>query len=113
MNRTVLTYWTVIFLLQVLFIAWYKGMLTPDRVFPPDSLVMTATEAKLTKQAVGLVRNAVSTNEITSSENALDALSAELPKSVRERVMKALGYPDIGFMREALDILEGKIEVKR
>jgi hypothetical protein len=109
-------YWVTVFVLQFLFILWYKGLLVPDIVLPQpqptDSLVMSVAEAKLTKQAIEMVRNEVIEGKITSAELARQALSGELLESVRERVLKELGQPNIEFMRDALDILEGKIETR-
>jgi hypothetical protein len=107
-------FWVTVFVLQFLFILWYKGLLVPDAILPQPSgsLVMSESEAKLTKQAIDMVRNDVVEGKITSAELALKALSGELLERVRERVLKELGQPDIEFMRDALDILEGKIEVR-
>ena len=106
-------YWVFIFVLQVLFIAWYKGMLTPNPDAPsPDALVLTATEAVLTKQAIVAVREKVVSGEIQTTEQAVDALFSLLPRTCRGRVMDTLGEPEFGFMRDALDILEGQIEVR-
>jgi len=112
-KRTI--YWLAIFVLQVLFIAWYQGLLTPDtfKPVPPSSdLVMTETEARLTRQAIDLVREDVVQSRLRSADLTIRALSAELPEAVRERVLKALGEPEMDFMRDALDILDGKIITK-
>ena len=76
---------------------------------PSTGLVMTREEARLTRQAIELVREDVVQGKLQSAELTIRALSAELPEAVRERVLKALGTPDMGFMRDALDILDGKI----
>ena len=105
----------IFFLLQVVFIAWYQGFLSPDAIKPAPSsseLVMTATEARLTRQAIELVREDVAWGRLHSTDLTLAALSAELPESVRDRVLKALGKPDMASMRDALDILDGKIIVR-
>ena len=112
-KRTI--YWVAIFVLQVVFIAWYQGILTSDAIVPtpPSSeLVMTETEARLTRQAIELVREDVVSGKLRSTDLTKRALSAELPESVRNRVLKALGEPDMDFMRDALDILDGKIITK-
>ena len=100
--------WLVIFVLQVAFIAWYQGILISDTIKPTPSLselVMTEAEARLTRQAIELVREDVIQGRLRSAELTIQALSAELPESVRERVLKALGKPDMDFMRDALDKL--------
>jgi len=105
-------YWLAIFALQVLFIAWYQGFLTPDTVKPaPPSfaLVMTEEEARLTRQAIVLVREDVVEGKLTSTALTLQALSSMLPFSVRDTVLKELGAPDMDFIVDALDILEGKL----
>jgi hypothetical protein len=113
MNRKT-QYWIGIFILLMLFIAWCKVACkhtpVPVPLPAPNSLVMTAVEAKLTKQAIELVRTDVIEGRIPSTDVALKALSAILPRAVKDRVMKELGNPDISFMRDALDILESKIE---
>ena len=112
-KRTI--YWLVIFVLQVILIAWYQGILSPDAFKPTPSsseLAMTATEARLTRQAIELVREDVVSGKLRSSDLTIRALSAELPESVRDRVLKALGKPDMDSMRDALDILGGKIITK-
>jgi len=112
-KRTI--YWLAIFVLQVLFIAWYQGLLTPDTFKPVPSssdLVMTETEARLTRQAIDLVREDVVQSRLRSADLTIRALSAELPEAVRERVLKSLGEPEMDFMRDALDILDGKIITK-
>jgi hypothetical protein len=112
MNRTI-QYWVVIFIVQVLFIAWYKGLLTPEPNHDPDALVMTAKAAELTKNAIEIVRKNVVAGDIPSTELALSALSSLLPGTERERVMDALGKPDFEFFCGALDVLEKQIEVRR
>ena len=105
-------YWFAIFALQVLLIAWYQGFLTPGTVnpAPPSSvLVMTETEARLTRQAIDLVREDVVEGKLTSTALTLQALSSMLPSSVRDTVLKELGTPDMDFIVDALDILEGKL----
>jgi hypothetical protein len=81
-------------------------------VTPPISsagLVMTSEEARLTRQAIDLVREDVIQGRLQSADLTLAALSAELLESVRDRVLKELGTPDMDFMRDALEVLEGKI----
>ena len=80
-----------------------------DTIAPPDQLMMTEEQARLTRQAIELVREAVVVGRLQTTELTLEALWAELPRSVRERVMKALGNPDMESMRDALDILDGNI----
>ena len=109
-------YWLVIAALQAAFIAWYQGMLTFDMVvkptLPSGSTVMTEAEARLTRQAIELVRSDVVNGSLRSTELTREALSALLPRAVRERVLNELGNPDMEFMRDALDVLEGKIVVR-
>ena len=105
----------IILLLMFVFVAWYQGFLVPDAIKPTPSsseLIMTATEARLTRQAIELVREDVVLGKLLCADLTIQALSAELPESVRERVLKALGKPDMDFMRDALDILDGKIITK-
>ena len=106
--------WLVIALLHVAFIAWYQGMLTFDVPVSPSSgnLVMTEPEARLTRQAIELVRSDVVNGSLRSTELTKEALSALLPRAVLERVLNELGSPDMDSMRDALDVLEGKIVVR-
>jgi hypothetical protein len=99
-------YWAAIVVLQILFIAWYQGLLTLDTV-KPSALVMTEAEARLTRQAIELVREDMESMRTTA--HVLDALRSHLPSRVRDAVMNELGEPDMEFMRDALDILEGKL----
>ena len=109
-------YWLVIFVLQAAFIAWHQGILTFDMVvkpaLPSGNAVMTEAEARLTRQAIELVRNDVVSGSLQSTELTRETLSAHLPRAVRERVLQELGHPDMDFMRDALDVLEGKIVVR-
>ena len=109
-------FWLVVFILQVLFIAWYQGLLpqSSGRFFVPEptGLRMSAAEAKLTWQAIELVQKDLESGSIKTAELARSALSAELPVAVRDRVLAELGFPDIGGMRDALEVLSRKIEVR-
>jgi hypothetical protein len=107
-------YWTAIFVLQVLLIAYLQGLLTPDEsaipVPPsPSGLEMTQQEAGLVRNAVGLVRDDVMEGKLTTTTLTLQALSSILPTGVRDAVLKELGTPGMDSMREALDIIEGKL----
>jgi len=70
---------------------------------------MTQQEAKLVRSAIELVRDDVVGGTLTSTALTLQALSSMLPTSVRDAVLKELGTPDMNYMRDALDILEGKL----
>jgi len=74
---------------------------------------MTEQEAKLVRQAIELVRDDVVYGALRTTASTLNALRGHLPSRVREAVMKEFGEPDIDFMRDALDILEGKIHEKK
>jgi len=117
----VLYFVLIVYLLQVLIVGYRVSLeirifitnpasstvVTPPT--PSTGLVMTREEARLTRQAIELVREDVVQGKLQSAELTIRALSAELPEAVRERVLKELGTPDMGFMRDALDILDGKI----
>jgi hypothetical protein len=108
-------YWTAIFVSQVLLITYLQGLLTSDNpVIPvpaplPSELKMTQQEADLVRSAIELVRDDVVAGTLTSTALTLQALSSMLPSSVRAAVLKELGTPDMDFMRDALDILKGKL----
>ena len=111
--------WAAIFVLQVLFIAYSLGLLTFDKpVIPvpspspaPSGLLMTQQEAQLVRNAIELVRDDVVEGRLTSTALTLQALSSLLPSRVRDAVLKELGTPSMDFMRDALDILEGKLPI--
>ena len=121
-KKHTLYYWLVLFVLQALFIAWYQGLLSldskpaPPAPAPPapvsNDMVMSAIQARLTKQAIEIVREDVEQATIRTSDLAIQALSALLPSSVRQRVLQELGTPGIEYMRDALDILDGKIIIQ-
>jgi len=108
-----IVFWLSAFVLSVLLVAYFQGRFDGQKVIPPSlsGLQMTDVEARLVKQAIALVRDDVVEERITDTKIALQALSAHLPSKVRDAVMEALGTPDIDFMRDALDILEGCIVV--
>jgi len=68
---------------------------------------MTEREVELVRQAIDLVRDDV--DGLKTTARVLDALRSHLPSRVRETVMNEFGEPDMKFMRDALDILEGKL----
>jgi len=104
-------FWLTILILQVLLVAWFQGLLSPERIQPaPDDLVMSKTEARLVRAAISLVQEDLEAGTWRTSERVLAALSAELPESVRGRVMSELGTPSLDEMRDALDVLSGKIQ---
>ena len=106
-------YWVAIFVLQILFIAWYQGLLTFDRLpIPapsPSGLVMTQQEAGLVRSAIELVRNDVVVGTLSTTALTVQALSSMLPSSVRGAVLKELGTPSMDAMPGALDRLEEKL----
>ena len=107
----------VIIVLLVALVGWLQGHWSPGGVIPlpvpspgpPNDLTMTAEEARLTRQAIELVREGVVSGALRTTELTREALSMRLPPAVRERVMRELGHPDMDFMRDALDVLDGKI----
>ena len=79
----------------------------PSPIPEPSGLTMTEREAELVRQAIDLVREDV--DGLQTTARVLSALRSHLPSRVREAVMKEFGEPDMEFMRDALDILEGKL----
>jgi hypothetical protein len=106
-------YWGAIFVLQVLLIAYLQVFFASGKseilVPSPSGLEMMQQEADLVRSAIELVRDDVVEGKLTSTALTLQALSSMLPSSVREAVLNELGTPDMDFMRDALDILEGKL----
>ena len=79
----------------------------PSPIPTPSGLEMTEREAELVRQAIDLVREDV--DGLKTTARVLSALRSHLPSKVREAVIKEFGEPDMKFMRDALDILEGKL----
>ena len=79
----------------------------PSPVPVPSGLTMTEREAELVRQAIDLVRE--DADGLKTTAHVLNALRSHLPSRVREAVMKEFGEPGMEFMRDALDILEGKL----
>jgi len=100
-------YWAVSIVMMILVIAYLQGWFTQP--VSPAELQMSPVEAKLVRGAIDIVRADVEEGKITDANMALAAFSAALPSSVRDKVLDAFGKPDIGFFRDALDILEGKL----
>ena len=105
-------YWAAIFVLQILFVAYLQGLLTVPTPFPSPSgsgLTMTQREAELTRNAIEMVREDVVSGRLRTTALTRQALSSMLPSNVRDTVLRELGTPNMDFMRDALDILEGKL----
>ena len=81
----------------------------PMPIPTPSILEMTQREADLVRGAIELVREDVVESRLTTTALTLDALSSLLPSGVRDAVLKELGTPNMDFMRDALDILDGKL----
>jgi hypothetical protein len=73
---------------------------------------MTQAEARLVREAIELVLDDVDARSLSDTETTLNALSSLLPSGVRDAVLAELGTPDMDFMRDALNILEGRIRMK-
>ena len=59
--------------------------------------------------AIDLVRADIDEGRLTDAATARQALYTHSPRGVRDAVMLEFGEPEMGFMRDALDILEGKL----
>ena len=108
-----IVFWLAVFLLQVLLIAYLQGWFPNQSAAPPPhpfGLQMTQEEARLARQAIELVREDVVSGSLPTTALTVQALSSLLPTTVRDAVLNELGTPDMDFMRDALDILEGRIE---
>ena len=106
----VIILWTLLLALCTWLVVSTLRTTKPDSPLPlPVELVMTETEARLTRQAIELVQDDVEAERLRSADLTLRALSAELPKSVRELVLTALGTPDMDSMLEALEEIKRRI----
>lgn len=113
-NKRVI-YFVLVAILGVLIIGYYQGLFVFRSAPVPiatDSLVMTSEEARLTKQAINLVRGEVADGKLPTTVLTIRALFAELPEAVRDQVLRALGNPGMDEMQNALNILDRKIIVR-
>ncbi|MCL2622435.1 MAG: hypothetical protein FWD31_02115 [Planctomycetaceae bacterium] len=114
MKKSTFYYWTAIFLLQVAMIAYWKGLLIPPPgpTPKPTELVLTAKQAKLVREAIEQVRESLAMGHFTETGQVLEALYGAMPKDCRDRVLQKLGFPEMGAMRDQLDILLSEIIIK-
>jgi hypothetical protein len=104
-------YWAAIFVLQVLLVAHLQDLLISEKPVTPSQSVleMTQREAYLVRNAIDLVRDDVVEGRLNNTSMTLQALASILPSNVKDAVLNELGTPDMDFMLDALDILEGKL----
>ena len=105
----VIILWTLLLALCTWLVVSTLRTTKSDLPLPPVELVMTETEARLTRQAIELVQDDVEAERLRSADLTLRALSAELPKRVQELVLQALGTPDMDSMLEALEEIKRRI----
>lgn len=113
-----LTYWIVVFILQVLFIGWYQGVFAgikfniPTPVVTVKDITVTPQQMTLIKDAFTLVKGDIDNGRIQSTELALSALYAELPLAIRDTIIRAVGTPELSKFASTLDKVESKLKVK-
>jgi hypothetical protein len=107
-------YWAGLFFLQVLFVAYLQGYFTPASTSPVNlrssKLNLTKEQAKLVRSAIARVQSDLGKGTLPDIQTALDAFRSLLPGHVKDKVMKELGSPDLGGLRDALEVLDGKAQ---
>lgn len=108
-NTTALWYWVIVFALELAFVLYAAGGLK----FGSADLTMTESQAVLARGAISLVVADIDRGVVQTTEAAISALSAELPSTVREKVLTALGTPDFDEISISLAKLSDKIVVEK
>lgn len=117
-KKSDLTYWIVVFCLQALFIGWYQGAFANINfdfgapVVSVKSITVTPQQASLVKSAFTLVKSDIENGRIQSTELALSALYAELPMTIRDSIIRAVGTPELSKFASVLDTIEAKLKIK-
>lgn len=88
---------------------WGKQGVSP---FPSSAIVMNEQEATLVKGAVDFVCSDIDGGTITTTKEACDALSSNIPERVKEPVMIAVGEPPFDEVKTAMNNMVGKIKVE-
>ncbi len=105
--------WFLMFLLEVgMGIAIFFLFAPAGSVVGPAGLTMSASDATLTKGAITLVLNDVNAGKLRDTDSVIIALRAELPKSVQDIVIEALGEPDYSDVPDKLIQITERIVVK-
>ncbi len=105
-NKIVI-YWISVFLLGVAMALVFRG----GEMLPDQKLTMTRSEADLTNRAIELVLADMDKNVFDTTQSALDALSAELPASVRSAVLTRIGEPSLDALPAVLNEVAGNITI--
>lgn len=88
---------------------WGDGSVVPR---PSATLTMSAQEADLVKGAVQFVAGDIDQGTITTTEQACEALSSNVPERVKGPVMEAVGTPPFEEMKPAMEKMVGRIKVE-
>lgn len=86
-------------------------MLKPTSAVSP-ALYMTSADAALTRGAITLVVNEISSGKITSYDIAIQALKAELPHSVQDDVVARLQDSTFATISDDMVALAGNIQIR-
>lgn len=115
MTKKKIVFWVVIFILQVALIMYLQDLHTSRNSVvptptPAPAMQLTAAEAKVVMGAIEVVRADVVAGRLKTTKRTIDALSSLIPEATRQEVLAEFGTPDMGGMRDALDILDGKVQ---
>lgn len=80
--------------------------------FPSSAITMSQQEADIVKSAVDIVSGDIDGGTITTTKDACEALSSNIPERVKEPVMTAVGEPPFEEMKPAMDKMVSKIKVE-
>ena len=106
-------FWFLMFLLEVgMGIAIFFLFAPSGSMGGPTGLIMSASDAALTKGAITFVLNDVNSGKLTDVDSVIIALKAELPSSVQMAVIEALGSPDYQDVPDRLIKITEKIVVR-
>ena len=75
------------------------------------SLVMTSTQAELVKTAITMIVDDVQAGKYATTEDVLNALSAEIPSAVRDSVLDFVGKPSMLEIQAKLNSVVNSISI--
>lgn len=99
-------YWLV--LLIIGFITFL--CLSTQSVLTP-SLVMTSKQAEIVKTAITFIVDDVQAGKFATTDDVLDALSAEIPSTVRDSVLDFVGKPSMVEIQAKLNSVINSITI--